>query len=340
MSDKHTVLIVDDIAENIMVLNETLRGDYKVKIAKNGVKALEIVFSDSPPDIILLDIMMPDMDGYEVAKKIKSNADRCNIPIIFVTAKSEVYDEEEGFRVGAADFITKPISTPLVKARIKSNLEIYDLNRSLDEKVQKRTLQLANTRLQIIQALGRAGEYRDNETGLHVIRMSLYSEEIARAYGFSEFEVDTILQTSPMHDIGKIGTPDSILLKPGRLTDEEMEIMKTHTTIGYDILSDIDSKLLTKAKIIAITHHEKWNGTGYPKGLAGEEIPIEGRIVAVADVFDALTSKRPYKEAWTVERAIDLIESEKGKHFDPEVVEAFMKVIEKIIIIKNEYAEK
>ncbi|MCM2678738.1 response regulator [Echinimonas agarilytica] len=336
---KQTVLVVDDTPENVDVLAGILRAEYKVKVAMKGQKALDLANSETPPDIILLDIMMPEMDGYEVCKKLKENPKTNRIPVIFVTAKGEVEDETNGFELGAVDYITKPVSPPVVQARVKTHLSLYDQERYLDHLVAERTAALESTRMQIIRRLGRAAEFKDNETGMHVVRMSHYSRIIAEALEMPEDYCELILGSAPMHDIGKIGIPDRILLKPGRLTDEEWVSMRTHPVIGATIIGEHDSELLKMAKVIALTHHEKWDGSGYPNGLSGEAIPIEGRIIAIADVFDALTTERPYKKAWTVEDAIATIEKDAGTHFDPELVKVFVSQLPKVLEVKARYAE-
>lgn len=338
--DKQTVLVVDDTPENLDVIAGILKENYKIRVATNGAKALKLADSASPPDIILLDIMMPEMDGYEVCQELKKNPRTARIPVIFVTAKGEVSDEAKGFELGAVDYITKPVSPPLVLARVKTQLALYDQERYLDALVAQRTKALESTRLQIIRRLGRAAEFKDNETGMHVVRMSHYSRIIAEAMGMPDDYCDLILQSAPMHDIGKIGIPDNVLLKPGRLTDEEWVTMRTHPSIGAMIIGDHDSELLKMAKIIALHHHEKWDGSGYPNGVAGTDIPIEARIVAIADVFDALTTERPYKDAWPVEKAISVIQQDAGSHFDPELVEIFVRELPKVLEIKEKYAEK
>lgn len=338
-SAKSTVLVVDDTPENIHVLDGILRDDYRIKVATNGERALKIIGSDDPPDLILLDVMMPGMSGYEVCETAKRDNLMRRIPIIFVTAKSEVADEQMGFELGAVDYITKPVSPPLVRARVRTQLALYDANRTLEAKVRERTAQLESTRQQIIRRLGRAAEYKDNETGLHVIRMSYYSQIIALAYGMDEVQAELLLNAAPMHDIGKIGIPDSVLLKPGKLDDAEWETMRRHPGIGAGIIGKHDSGLLDLARVVALTHHEKWNGKGYPTGKAGEEIPLSGRIVAIADVFDALTTERPYKKAWSDADATQLIRDESGKHFDPALVEHFVDCMPKILEIKQQYAE-
>ena len=337
---KQTVLVVDDTPENIQILNGVLRPNYKVKAAPNGEKAIKIAQSASQPDIILLDIMMPEMDGYEVCRQLKSNPITEKIPIIFVTAMSEVEDEKKGLDMGAVDYITKPINPAIVLARVRTQLALYDQTRELEKKVQERTAELNSTRMEIIRRLGRAAEYKDNETGLHVIRMSHYSRLIATQINANEEWVELLFNAAPMHDIGKIGVPDANLLKPGKLNDEEWALMRKHPEFGGEILGDNDSELLQMAKEIAVNHHEKWDGSGYPKGLQKEEIPLTARIIAIADVFDALTTERPYKKAWPVENAVSFIDENAGSHFDPELVAVFIKALPEILKIKDQYAEQ
>jgi len=340
VSNKQVILVVDDTPENIDVLSGTLRSEYKVKAALNGEKALKLAFTEPHPDLILLDIMMPGMDGYEVCRALKANPRTHKIPVVFITAKSEVADEQKGLEMGAVDYITKPISPPIVKIRVQTHLALSNQNHILEKKVIERTEQLNQTRLEIIRRLGRAAEYKDNETGMHVIRMSHYARLLAEAISDDQQWIDLIFSAAPMHDIGKIGIPDNILLKPGKLDDKEWDIMRKHPEFGANIIGDHNSELMQMAKEIAITHHEKWNGFGYPYKLKGEEIPLSGRIVAIADVFDALTTERPYKKAWTVEDAVNLINEESGKHFDPELVSLFHKVLPEILEIKVMYAEE
>ena len=334
-----TILVVDDIADNIDVLSGVLRPEYKVKAALNGERALAIAAGPNKPDMILLDIMMPDMDGYEVCRRLKADPATASIPVIFVTAKDQTEDEKMGLELGAVDYITKPISPAIVRARVKTQLALYDQNRALEEKVRLRTSELRETRLEIIRRLGRAAEFKDNETGLHVIRMSHYSRLMAAALERGDDWSEVVFHAAPMHDIGKIGIPDHILLKPGPLAGEELEVMRKHPEIGAEIIGDHDSRLLRMAKEIALLHHEKWDGTGYPTGIAGEEIPVSCRIVAIADVFDALTSKRPYKDAWTTDDAVRCINKLAGSHFAPKAVELFNAVLPDIIAVKERYAE-
>ncbi|WP_222930751.1 response regulator [Allochromatium palmeri] len=337
---RQTILVVDDAPANIDLLVSTLKADYNVKAATRGERALQIVRSGDPPDMILLDIMMPGMDGFEVCRQLKEDFTTRHIPVIFITAKIGIEDEIRGLDLGAVDYIAKPISPPVVQARVHTHLALYDQNRELDRRVKKQTAQLHETRLRIIQRLGRAAEYKDNETGLHVIRMSHYSRLLGEAIGMSESESDQLLNAAPMHDIGKIGIPDRILQKPGKLDAEEWTIMQTHSQIGADILGDAgDSNLLEMARIVALTHHEKWDGSGYPNGLVGEDIPRVGRIVAIADVFDALTSVRPYKKAWPVEEAVALLRDGAGSHFDPRLIPSFLEILPKVLEIKARYAE-
>ncbi|WP_417526654.1 response regulator [Marinomonas shanghaiensis] len=337
---KPTILIVDDTPDNIDVLAATLRNDYDLKVATNGKKALQIAQSVPKPEMILLDVMMPEMDGYEVCRQLKTNPITSDIPVLFVTAKANACDEEQGFALGAVDYITKPISPPRVKARVRTHIALYNQNRQLQEKVKERTQSLERNRLRIIHHLGRAVEYKDNETGAHVIRMSHYSRLLAEAYGGNSEWIDMLFNAAPMHDVGKIGISDAILLKPGKLTPDEWEIMKQHTLFGAKILGDCDDDpMLKMAEVIALTHHEKWDGTGYPYGLSGDKIPLEGRIVAIADVLDALLSKRPYKEAWPLTDAIRYMEENKGKHFDPQLITYLPQIISEIEKIRAAYPD-
>ena len=343
--EKPVVLVVDDTETNIDILLEILSDDYEVSVALDGESALEIAFEDQP-DIILLDIMMPGLDGYEVCRRLKQREETRAIPVIFVTAKSEVADEAKGFDLGGVDYIAKPISPPIVKARVKTHIQLKlaqdalaNQNQILEDKVSQRTCELRETQLDIIRKLCRAAEFRDNETGLHVIRMSQYAHIIGLTYGMNEYDATLLLNASPMHDVGKIGIPDSVLLKPGKLTVEEFKIIQSHPKIGAEIIGINDSPLLQMARDIAYTHHEKWNGTGYPQGLRGEDIPLVGRITAVADVFDALTMIRPYKKEWPVEKAVELIQQERGLHFDPDLVTAFLQSMTDILVVKEKFGE-
>ncbi len=333
-----TILIVDDLPDNLDILSSILTATYRVKAANNGKAAIKIA-QKSAPDLILLDIMMPEMDGYEVCTQLKNDPRTRNIPVIFVTAMTETGNEEHGLSLGAVDYIIKPVIPSIVLARVKTHLHLYDQNRALEERVRQRTAELKHSRREIIHRLGRASEFRDNETGLHVIRMSYYSKLIAEAIGLDADECDIIFNAAPMHDVGKIGIPDKILLKPGRLNPEEMEIMRKHAQFGASIIGEHEDPLLKAAYLAALTHHEKWDGTGYPNGLAKEKIPLIGRIVAIADVFDAVTSLRPYKTAWPVEKATALIERESGHHFDPELAVAFLANLARVIQIMHQHRD-
>nr|WP_319395553.1 two-component system response regulator [uncultured Desulfobacter sp.] len=349
MEDQHskrTILIVEDSPENIDVLAGILKKDYRLKIATNGEKALGIVVQAGLPDLILLDIQMPGMDGYEVCHILKENPVTSKIPVIFVTALSSVQEEEKGFAAGGVDYIIKPVSPSIVRQRVKTHIALYDQNRILEEKVSQRTQQLENAFLRIkdnsletIHILSKAAEYRDEDTGSHIYRMSNYSAAIAEQMGLPEKFVESILYAAPMHDVGKIGIPDSILLKPGKLTDEEAAVMKQHTLIGARILESSKAEFIRLGEIIALTHHEWWNGNGYPKGLKGTDIPLAGRIIAVADVFDALTTKRPYKDPFPLDVSFRIIAENRGIQFDPEVVDAFFAIKSRILKIRKQYSD-
>jgi len=339
VADKKTILIVDDTPENIDVLRGLLEADYKVKVALEGNRALKIANSSNPPDLILLDIMMPGLSGYDVCEQLKDNPLTRRIPVIFVTAMGEVDDESKGFALGAVDYMTKPVSPPIVHARVRTHLALYDQSLQLEDTVQQRTKELNDTRMEIIRRLGRAAEYKDNETGMHVIRMSLYSKILARAAGLDEEQAELLLNAAPMHDVGKIGIADHILSKPGSLNDEEWAVMRKHPEFGAEIIGDNASSILRMARIVALAHHEKWDGSGYPLGLSGENIPLAARIVAIADVFDALTTMRPYKEAWSVDDAIADLQKDAGSHFDPQLVSKFVAVLPEILKVRASYAE-
>jgi len=321
-----TLLLVDDEPANLHVLRQILQDNYRLIFARDGQKALELS-RETVPDLILLDVMMPGQSGYEICQALKQDPHTGKIPVIFVTAMSDSLDEAHGFDVGAVDYITKPVNPAIVRARIATHLTLV------------RTDELEETRLQIIQRLGRAAEYRDNETGRHVIRISHFSKLLAAAAGFSAHDADELFHAAPMHDIGKIGVPDKVLLKPGPLNDEEWIIMRRHPQIGAEIIGQHTSPLLQMAYTIALTHHEKWDGSGYPYKLKGEQIPMVGRIVALVDVFDALTTARPYKHAWPVEEAVALLQRESGRHFDPNLVPVFLDLMPEIGNIMQEWAE-
>jgi len=330
------VLIVDDTPQNISLLNAALMDEYSIIVATSGQQALEICRS-MPVDLILLDVMMPEMDGFETCRALKGDPMTSSIPVIFVTALGESKDESRGFACGAVDFITKPIRESIVRARVRTHLALYDQNRALEQQVLERTAELNATRLEILNRLGSAGEYRDGETGYHVLRVCHFSYVIAIAYGLPKSEADLLYNAAALHDTGKIGIPDSILFKPGKLDPDEWQIMRTHCEIGQKIIGIHQHRLLDAAASIALTHHERWDGDGYPGGLKGCEIPLFGRIVAVVDVFDALTSVRPYKDAWPVSEAIVEIERGRGLHFDPKVVDAFLLVLPELMAILQQF---
>ena len=344
-AEKNTLLVVDDTPENIDVMRGILGADYTIKIANNGPLALKIVAAQ-PPDLVLLDVMMPGMDGYEVCRQIKENEATRHIPIIFVTALGKVVDETLGFELGAADYITKPVSPPIVHARVRAHLALSNQRRYLEQLVAERTgelersnRQLEKTHLVMLKQLGRAADYRDNETGMHIVRVGNFSKLLGLASGFLESQAELLMYASMMHDIGKIGIPDHVLLKPGKLTAEEFDVIKKHPEIGAQIIGEHDAEVLVMAKLIALGHHEKWNGQGYPQGLSGENIPLVGRIVAIADVFDALTCERPYKTAWSVESALKLIAEGAGEHFDPNLARLFLDAETEVRRIATEYSD-
>jgi len=357
--EKGRILVVDDEAFNIKVLADLLKNDYQVIVAKNGEQALKRAVSDSPPDLILLDVMMPAMDGYEVCQNLKGNAKTKHIPVIFLTAMGDPQGEELGLELGAVDYITKPYSPSIVKVRIHNHLELKrsrDLlerqNEILEEKVRERTQEVVLTQDVTILTLASLAETRDNETGNHIRRTQNYVQAIAnKLSNHPRFEaeldsltIELLLKSAPLHDIGKVGIPDSILLKPGKLGGDEFAIMKNHAVYGHDALVAAEDVLgstsfLRFAKEIAVSHHEKWDGSGYPKGLSGDDIPLSGRLMAIADVYDALISKRVYKPAFPHEKAMSIIKEGSGSHFDPDIVEAFFQIENEVQMIAKSFAD-
>ena len=321
------LLLVDDEPTNLQVLRQILQQEYRLLFAKDGPRALELAAAEQPA-LILLDVMMPGLTGLDTCRQLKQSAHTAAIPVIFVTALNDTTNETEGFEAGAVDYITKPLSAPIVRARVRTHISLV------------RVEELTTTRLQVIQRLGRAAEFRDNETGMHVIRMSHYARLLALRAGLGEQAADDIFHAAPMHDVGKIGIPDAILLKQGALDADEWDVMRRHCQIGAEIIGEHPSGLLCMARSIALSHHEKWNGSGYPNGLAGEAIPLEGRVVAVADVFDALTSTRPYKHAWDVNDAIGCLHQNAGTHFDPALVQYFTDSLPDILAIKARWPDE
>jgi putative two-component system response regulator len=342
-----SLLIVDDEPVNVKLLEKMLSAcGYQNFRSTSDPRDVIGICEDTLPDLILLDINMPYLDGYQVMAQLKEHNVAKDTPVLMLTAQADQSSRIQALEMGARDFVSKPFDRVELLARIRNLLEVSLLhrkvkeqNRSLEHKVRERTKELEDTRLEITRRLGRAAEYRDNETGLHIIRMSKMSQLLGLSAGMSDREANLLLHASPMHDIGKIGIPDSILQKPGKLNPEEWEIMKTHAEIGAEILSGDESELLKTARMIALTHHEKWDGSGYPRGLKGEEIPLVGRIVALSDVFDALTSERPYKKAWPVDDAVKFISENSGIHFDPGLVQHFMNVLPQVLAIRDEHAE-
>ncbi|QDX82359.1 two-component system response regulator [Denitratisoma sp. DHT3] len=323
----YTILVVDDEPGNLALLRGVLAAEYSLVFARSGSEALAAT-AKHHPDLILLDVLMPDMDGYTVCRKLKENPESANIPVIFVTGLSEVGDETTGFSAGAVDYITKPISPVIVRARVRAHISLVSAK------------QLEQSYLDAINMLGQAGEFKDSHTGLHIWRMAAYSAELASASGWDETSCEHIRLAAPMHDIGKIGIPDAILCKPGKLDAEEWSTMQTHSTIGHKILSRSQVPILQLAATIVHCHHEKWDGNGYPRHLAGEAIPEVARIVAIADVFDALTMRRPYKEAWHVDRVFETMIAETGTHFEPRLMNLFVDITPRILAIKDEWGAR
>ncbi len=352
------ILIVDDYKENIDILVESLIDDYDVYAALNGQNSLKLARSIHP-DLILLDIMMPVMDGYDTIIQLKSHEETRDIPVIFVSALSEIDNKKKGFDLGAVDYITKPFEMIEVAYRVKNHLTMSEAkkylenqNQILEEKVAERIRENENLRDTMIQTLASLSETRDNETGNHIKRTQRYIKIIAKtlknqgryAHILTDRYIELLYKTSPLHDVGKVGIQDNILLKPGRLNDDEFEKMKEHALLGYKALNNADVSLkneyfINLAAEIAYSHHEKWDGSGYPRGLSGEEIPLSGRLMAIVDVYDALTSKRVYKDAMTHKEAVDIILKGRGTHFQPEIVDALLHVHMKLFEIKEQFAE-
>ncbi len=358
--DLATVLVVDDTPDNLTVMSSLLKGHYKVRVANNGERALKFARSLPRPDIILLDIMMPGLSGYDVIRELKSDPDTRHIPVIFLTAMSSAEDESLGLELGAADYITKPISPPVVLARVRTQLEnkaaadfLRDQNSFLDDEVNRRTQELTAIQDVTIMAMASLAETRDSDTGNHIRRTQNYVRALAKklqihprfGYFLTDATIEALYKSAPLHDIGKVGIPDRILLKPGRFTPDEFEIMKTHTTLGRAAIVAAEKQLgkevgfLTHAKDIACYHQEKWDGSGYPEGLAGDAIPISARLMAVADVYDALISRRVYKEGMPHEKAVSIIKEGRGNHFDADIVDAFLALDVEFRAIAAQFAD-
>jgi len=338
---RKTLLIVDDLETNIENLSLLLEERYDLLAATDGYDALELLQNEAV-DLVLLDIAMPGLDGYEVCRRIKSDPKIADIPVIFITAKSDEESIEKAYETGGVDYITKPFRAKEVLSRVSTHLALIEHQHKLEALVRRRTAQLqelnqelVNTQREIIMTMGVIAENRSAETGNHIRRVAAYCEILGRAAGLDEKEVRTLCEASPMHDIGKLAIPDHILNKPAPLTPEEYETMKTHTTIGYKMLQNSKRPLLQSAAVIAREHHERWDGKGYPRGLKGEAIHIFGRITALADVFDALGSDRVYKKAWPLEKVLEHFKAERGGHFDPQLCDLFFQHIDEIVKIKE-----
>ncbi len=360
-AEKATILVVDDTPDNLMLISTLLKKFYKVKVANSGEKALKIVESEFPPDLILLDIMMPEMDGYEVCQRLKANDKTKDIPVIFLTSKSDANHETKGFELGAVDYITKPITLQVVLARVKTHLDmekmqmfLRDQNSFLELEVAKRTAEIMAIQDVTIHAMASLAETRDNDTGNHIRRtqhyVKLLAEKLRFHPRFSHFLddnkiIEILFKSAPLHDIGKVGIPDKILLKPGKFEPEEFEIMKAHPALGRDAILQaerelgIDVPFLKYAKEIAYCHQEKWDGSGYPQGLSGDNIPISARLMAVADVYDALISRRVYKEGMSHAQAVQIIKDGKCHHFDPDMVNAFLELQDEFQAIAARYID-
>ncbi len=340
---EETIFIVDDEAVNLKLLDRTLASaGYNRRILISEPETVVQQYLQHRPALILLDLNMPGMDGYEVMAALNKLEEPLLPPIVVLTAQSQQDYLMRALEAGARDFVSKPFDSRELLMRVHNFLDGHVAHKlvrhqkdHLEVLVEERTRQLQESHLEILRRLGHAAEYRDEETGDHIIRMSQMCALLARKAGWSEQECELILHAAPMHDIGKIGIPDTILLKPGKLNPAEWKIMQTHAEIGGRLLEGNDENLFTMAREIALNHHEKWDGSGYPQGLKGEQIPVSGRIAALADVFDALTSTRPYKEAWPIEGAVQLIRENRGKHFDPGLVDLFLDDVASFVEIKT-----
>lgn len=357
--EKETILIVDDSPELLSMINGLLLTRYRTKVANNGETALKLALAD-PPDLILLDVEMPGLSGYDACRRLKANAETRDVPVIFLTSKSQTADEQQGFDVGAVDYITKPVSLPILMARVSTHLTLKsaadflkDNNAYLKTEVEKQTREVQVVQDVTIVAMASLAETRDNETGNHIRRTQNYVRVLAKKLqsdrkfspALDDATIDLLYKSAPLHDIGKVGIPDAILLKPGKLTVEEFEIMKTHTTLGRDAiivaekLMSAPSTFLRFAREIAHYHQEKWDGSGYPDQLAGEQIPLSARLMAVADVYDALISRRVYKPPFPREKAVGIMREGRGTHFDPVILDAFFALEEEFHGIAERYVD-
>ncbi len=342
------IMVIDDEQANLRLVERLLKsvGYLDVETTSDPIAGLARIQGESF-DLVLLDLNMPTLDGYEIMRRLREATFPIPPAVLVLTAQSARDFMLRSLELGARDFVSKPFDRNELLMRVRNLLEaqlaqrlLQDQKATLETLVASRTRELSDTRLQVVQRLGRAAEYRDEDTGQHIMRMSRISARLATELGWSKREVELMLHASPMHDIGKIGIPDAILRKPGRLSAEEWEIMKTHTTIGAELLEGDNSDLMTLAREIALSHHEKWDGTGYPNGLGNDDIPLSGRICGLADVFDALTSERPYKRPWPMDETLAFIREQRGAHFDPLVVDAFCDVLADIEMIQQQYSER
>jgi putative two-component system response regulator len=347
-SSSTRILIIDDEPFFLELLSNALTPHFQVSLAKTGKQGIKLAQGPSPPDLILLDILMPDMDGYETCRQLKSNPTTCEIPVIFLTAKQQTEDELKGFRAGALDYITKPISIPVLLARVSTQLTVAGQRLALEQLVQERTDELERTKDAIVYGMGEMAEMRDKETGEHLLRTSGYvgllAQEMARLPRYRNTlnprMIKAYERAAPLHDIGKIATPDKILLKPGKLDPEEWKIMQLHPLQGKQIIERSEEKIgstlfIQIAKDIAYCHHEKWDGSGYPQGLAKEDIPLSARLMSLADVYDALTTERPYKKIFSHDNATEIIMQQRSKHFDPDIIDSFEQINEKFKLIST-----
>lgn len=345
---KSRILIVDDRPTNCVLLEAILGGaKYDNVQSVTDPRLVNDLHLKWRFDLILLDIRMPHMSGFEVMEQLQAITGDDYLPILVLTAQTDAETRNKALDLGAKDFVTKPFERVEVLRRIRNILEVRHMfakrgweKAAVEAEVRKRTLELADTQLAFIRQLGRAGEYRDNETGMHVVRMSKNCQLLSLALGNSEGDAELILHSSPMHDVGKIGIPDHILLKPGKFEPDEWEIMKSHVEIGAEILSIHPAQIIQMAHTIVMTHHEKWDGSGYPAGLKGEKIPAAGRIAAIADVFDALTSERPYKKPWAVADAIQFVKDQAGSHFDPHMVSKFIEIMPAVLDVREQHSDE
>lgn len=343
---KAKILIVDDQKENLDLLDGILRvHGYSSLIFTGTPHEVISLYKRESPDLILLDLNMPGLDGYQIMAQLRIIENQAHPPILVLTGDSSSETRKRALQEGAKDFLSKPFDQVELLSRIRNMLEYWllykqvrDQNKILEEKVHERTAEIQETQLETIQRLSLVAEYRDDDTGMHIKRMSQYAVLLGKATGMKDEEAKLLFYAAQMHDIGKIKVPDHVLLKPGKLTPDEWEVVKFHTVLGSRILSGSKSKLLQMAELIALTHHERWDGTGYPTGLKGKDIPFVSRLCSLADVFDALTSKRPYKEPWPVEKAADEIKRLKGVNFDPELTDLFLEIFDKILEAKNKYS--